>query len=218
MPLGGTSNHFRTRALKNVGGWDPYNVTEDADLGIRIYREGFYTSTINSPTYEEAPPRLGVWIGQRTRWVKGWMQTLLVHSRNPVLFVKEMSTRKTIAYHLILTSVVMSILLHPVLLALFIWKFSELSGGLFATSDAILMATSAFNLVGGYSTYGLLAYIVLKSMRQIKLMPFILTFPLYWLLISYAGWLAVIQLMIKPHYWEKTPHGLADSNFQITKS
>jgi cellulose synthase/poly-beta-1,6-N-acetylglucosamine synthase-like glycosyltransferase len=74
FPLGGSSNHFRTAALRRVGGWDPYNVTEDADLGIRLHRFGYRCAALSSATYEEAPARFGPWLKQRTRWYKGWMR------------------------------------------------------------------------------------------------------------------------------------------------
>jgi cellulose synthase/poly-beta-1,6-N-acetylglucosamine synthase-like glycosyltransferase len=74
LPLGGSSNHFRTGALRTVGGWDPYNVTEDADLGIRLARFGYQCGMIDSTTFEEAPARIGDWLGQRSRWLKGWMR------------------------------------------------------------------------------------------------------------------------------------------------
>jgi cellulose synthase/poly-beta-1,6-N-acetylglucosamine synthase-like glycosyltransferase len=73
LPLGGSSNHFRTTALRRVGGWDPYNVTEDADLGIRLARLGYRSTALSSATYEEAPASFGPWLRQRTRWYKGWM-------------------------------------------------------------------------------------------------------------------------------------------------
>jgi glycosyltransferase XagB len=81
VPLGGTSNHFPRAVLDAVGGWDPYNVTEDADLGIRLARGGWHVGVLASTTWEEAPPTFRVWQGQRTRWLKGWMQTYLVHMR-----------------------------------------------------------------------------------------------------------------------------------------
>ncbi len=75
VPLGGTSNHFPRAVLEAVGGWDPFNVTEDADLGIRLARAGWQVGVLPSTTWEEAPPTFAVWRGQRTRWLKGWMQT-----------------------------------------------------------------------------------------------------------------------------------------------
>ena len=83
LPLGGSSNHFRTDVLREVGAWDPYNVTEDADLGMRLARFGYRIGVIDSTTYEEAPARSRPWLRQRTRWFKGWMQTWLVHMRSP---------------------------------------------------------------------------------------------------------------------------------------
>ena len=99
IPLGGTSNHFRVDRLKAVGGWDPYNVTEDADLGFRLARAGHRTKTIASTTWEEAPIRLESWIKQRTRWLKGWMQTYLVHTRNPRRACREFGWRGWLALH-----------------------------------------------------------------------------------------------------------------------
>jgi cellulose synthase/poly-beta-1,6-N-acetylglucosamine synthase-like glycosyltransferase len=77
LPLGGSSNHFRTAVLRQVGGWDPYNVTEDADLGMRLARFGYHTAVINSTTLEEAPNRLRHWLPQRTRWFKGWLRLIV---------------------------------------------------------------------------------------------------------------------------------------------
>ena len=84
IPLGGTSNHFKTAVLKEIGGWDPFNVTEDCDLGIRLYKMGYKTQVFDSTTWEEANSRLFNWIRQRSRWVKGYIQTHLVHMRNPL--------------------------------------------------------------------------------------------------------------------------------------
>ncbi|HYF49193.1 MAG TPA: glycosyltransferase [Planctomycetota bacterium] len=88
IPLGGTSNHFHTEVLQRLGGWDPFNVTEDCDLGIRLARQGFTTEILDSTTWEEANSRLsgkGSWIPQRSRWIKGYYQTHLVHTRDSIL-------------------------------------------------------------------------------------------------------------------------------------
>ena len=214
LPLGGTSNHFKTCILKQVGGWDPYNVTEDADLGIRLFREGYLCSTIQEPTYEEAPPKLGPWITQRTRWLKGWMQTILVHNRNPAHLVSDIGLKNTLVFHLLLTSVVLSVLIHPWFLVLAIVQLSGLTGGISNGTDFAIMAGSVFNLVGGYTTYGLLAFAVLKTLKKDKYIYALCSLPVYWILISFAGWRALIHLIVKPHKWEKTPHGLANQNFK----
>ena len=84
IPLGGTSNHFKTASLIESGAWDPYDVTEDADLGIRLFKRGYRTRIVDSTTYEEANSQFGNWIRQRSRWLKGYMQTWLVHMRHPL--------------------------------------------------------------------------------------------------------------------------------------
>ena len=84
IPLGGTSNHFRTDVLRELHAWDPFNVTEDADLGIRMAQKGYRVGVVDSTTFEEASCRAGQWIRQRSRWIKGYMQTFLVHTRRPL--------------------------------------------------------------------------------------------------------------------------------------
>ncbi|RMD80889.1 MAG: glycosyltransferase [Lentisphaerae bacterium] len=90
IPLGGTSNHFRTEVLQKLGGWDPFNVTEDCDLGIKIYKAGYLTRMIDSTTYEEANSRLWNWIRQRSRWTKGFLQTHLTHTRSPFTTLRQL--------------------------------------------------------------------------------------------------------------------------------
>ncbi len=211
LPLGGTSNHFKMNVLKAVGAWDPFNVTEDADLGIRLFREGYITSTITLPTYEEAPPTLWPWIAQRTRWIKGWMQTILVHNRNPLHLLSDLGWRNTLAFHLLLTTIVVSALVHPVfLLATIGQAFQVFSNSGSPTSDPFVLV-SIFNLVAGYTTYGLLAFVALKASRMRAFTKMLFFLPFYWILISLAGWRALFHLVWKPHRWEKTPHGLADT-------
>ena len=94
LTLGGTSNHFRRDLLLKIGGWDPFNVTEDADLGIRLARFGYEVSVINSVTMEEAPASWRSWRGQRTRWIKGWIQTYLVHMRRPLRLWRDLGPWK----------------------------------------------------------------------------------------------------------------------------
>jgi cellulose synthase/poly-beta-1,6-N-acetylglucosamine synthase-like glycosyltransferase len=210
MPLGGTSNHFRFDCLTECGGWDAYNVTEDADLGIRLARNGLQCGTLELATWEEAPARLPMWVRQRTRWIKGWMQTLLVHMRDPLLTIEEMGLRKFLLFHLVLTSVVISVLVHPFFLLAFVlqlWRyFSQLPA---STYDLWMTGVSTFNLVAGYTTYGFLAWTIADQGRHKVVKWWVLLLPVYWLLISVAGWRAVCQLLFKPHVWEKTTHGLS---------
>ncbi len=210
VPLGGTSNHFKMEQLKEIGGWDSFNVTEDADLGIRLARHRKTCETLFFPTYEEAPATHRTWLRQRTRWIKGWLQTLFVHLRNPVLTAKEMGFVNFLQFQMVLTSVVISVLVHPFFLVAFIFQMTNLYSGAFhGIYDLTITGVSAFNLTAGYLTYGLLALAVQGTRGNMADRVIILLFPVYWLLISIAGWRAVFQLLLRPHHWEKTMHGSA---------
>ena len=100
-------------ALKWLLAWDPFNVTEDADLGTRLARSGYRCAVINSTTYEEAPPRFGGWIRQRTRWLKGFVQTWLVHMREPRALWQELGPRGFFAFQVMVGGTILSALVHP---------------------------------------------------------------------------------------------------------
>lgn len=212
MPLGGTSNHFLLNRLKEAGGWDPFNVTEDADLGIRLARLGFHCGVISSPTFEEAPAQLPAWLKQRTRWIKGWLQTVLVHSRHPFQSQRELGWRRWLMLQMVMTSVVVSVLIHPLFMLGAIHQLVHLAWGApLSLPGQALLGISTFNLVAGYTVYGFLALAVWNEpgagiARARVSSWWILLFPLYWLLISLAAWRAMIQLVSAPHYWEKTDH------------
>ena len=133
VPLGGTSNHFPRALLIGLGAWDPYNVTEDADLGIRIARAGYHTGVLASTTWEEAPPVLGVWLKQRTRWLKGWMQTYLVHTRQWRRLNRELGLSAAIGFHALMGGLIASALVHPLFYALLTYHW--LSGSLLAPAE-----------------------------------------------------------------------------------
>jgi cellulose synthase/poly-beta-1,6-N-acetylglucosamine synthase-like glycosyltransferase len=212
IPLGGTSNHFRTDMLRAVGGWDPYNVTEDADLGTRLARFGLKTTTLSSTTYEEAPAQLGPWLKQRTRWFKGWMRTSIVHMRQPLRFARDIGAASFLAFHLTLAGTVLAALVQPYLLFLFLRLLIEGTIVLPAEADggmSVLVMTHAIAAISGYVTAAVLALEGLRR-RGIRRTGWVLALmPVYWALLSVAAWRAVFQLLFKPHYWEKTPHGLA---------
>ena len=205
IPLGGTSNHFVFGKLLQAGGWDSFNVTEDADLGMRLARHRMLCGTITTPTMEEAPARFWPWLQQRTRWTKGWMQTLLVHLRSPVQTAREMGLRNYALFYVILISLVVSVLVHPVFLAAYVYQMTRFFSGVsLSVADIAMAGISNFNLVAGYMTYCLLVMAVelavIRPDRRAGLSVFwILLFPFYWLLISLAGWRALFQLIFKPH-------------------
>ena len=115
LPLGGSSNHFRTSVLREVGGWDAWNVTEDADLGFRLARFGYRSVTFDSTTSEEAPIRFKAWLGQRSRWMKGWMQTWGVHMREPRRLWREAGPRGFLTLNIIVGGNVLTALAYPIL-------------------------------------------------------------------------------------------------------
>jgi cellulose synthase/poly-beta-1,6-N-acetylglucosamine synthase-like glycosyltransferase len=214
IPLGGTSNHFRASVLRKLGAWDAHNVTEDADLGMRIYRAGLRAQVLESVTYEEAACQPGNWLRQRTRWLKGWMQTYCVHMRQPGRLLRELGWRGFLVFQGHFAGIVIAALVHP-------WSYvligHELTAGQLLTSpgallDRPILMIALVNLAVGYAASMLLGYFVLQDRRLRVLAPQILLIPLYWLFISAAAYRALHQLVVAPHYWEKTEHGVTRVN------
>ncbi|MCR5251824.1 MAG: glycosyltransferase [Lachnospiraceae bacterium] len=223
IPLGGTSNHFKTSFLRKVGGWDPFNVTEDADLGIRLYKHHCRTAVIDSRTWEEANCDLGNWIRQRSRWLKGYMQTFFVHMRHPLLFVKQIGAKGMAGYLAMIFGTPFLPLINPIFWALLIfwliWQpfwIQSLFPGLIYYIAAIQMIVGNFvfvyiNMVG---TYFVIRDCALKKHQPFSyaMIRYALLTPLYWVFMSIAAYKALFQLLVKPFYWEKTVHGLSDSD------
>lgn len=209
LPLGGSSNHFRTAALRAAGGWDPYNVTEDADLGMRLARRGYRTAVIDSTTYEEAPARFIPWLKQRTRWFKGWMQTWLVHMREPGRLARELGLAGFLAFQLLVGGTALAALVHPVFAVLL--AIGLLNGGtaILGPATGIPDAFYAAMLIGGYFTSCLLGAIGLARRGLGSTAWWLLLMPLHWVLLSLAAWRALIHLVRDPYRWEKTEHGRA---------
>ncbi len=214
LPLGGTSNHFYTATLRKIGGWDPYNVTEDADLGLRLARRGFRAAMINSTTYEEAPAKLGAWLRQRTRWFKGWLQTWLVHMREPRLLWRQLGPSGFIAFNLMVGGTALAALVHPLFVAALTYSMAH-SGAPWSgdrPSLVVLGLLYGATAVCGYLSSAYLGWLGLRR-RQLSSSAWVLLLtPLHWLLLSTAAWRAVYQLFANPFAWEKTEHGLARSS------
>ncbi|MBL8580004.1 MAG: glycosyltransferase [Mesorhizobium sp.] len=207
VPLGGTSNHFRRAAIEQAGGWDPYNVTEDADLGMRLARFGYRTETIRCPTWETAPEHLSAWLPQRTRWFKGWVQTWLVHMRHPWRLLRELGFWPFFVGQILFAGMVMSALAHPFLLltgvALAVDFVLERQSSGWKTT---LLALDLVSVAGGYLSFLLLGWQVLKLREKLGFWKIVLFTPVYWMMLSWAAWRAVWQLWRTPFLWEKTPH------------
>lgn len=208
LPLGGTSNHFRRVALQEVLAWDPYNVTEDADLGIRIARFGLKVGVIGSTTWEEAPPTLSIWLGQRTRWLKGWMQTYLVHMRRPRALARELGWWPFLGLQVLMGAMIASALVHPwfyVLLGYEIYMGSILAvtGG---ESWSLLWWLALANLCLGYLSIAMIGAVAVWRRDRKVLIAYLPLVPVYWLAISFAAYRALMELVSAPFYWEKTRH------------
>jgi cellulose synthase/poly-beta-1,6-N-acetylglucosamine synthase-like glycosyltransferase len=207
LPLGGSSNHFRTSTLRRIGAWDPYNVTEDADLGMRIARFGLRADVIESTTYEEAPARLGSWLRQRTRWFKGWMQTWLVHMREPRRLLREMGLPGFVVFQLMVGGNVLAALVHPLFIG---WVAIVVARGEPIWHSRGVAALFAVSVASGYLTSALLGGVGLFRRRLLLEAGWaLLLTPVHWLLLSLAAWRALYHLIASPHRWEKTEHGCA---------
>ncbi len=209
IPLGGTSNHFRTQVLRELGGWDPFNVTEDADLGIRAAAHGYRVGVINSTTYEEANARVGNWIRQRSRWIKGYMQTALVHLRHPLRLVRQIGWKQTLGFLLLIAGTPATFLAAPWMWGMYLYWLLTQSRALDPYFPTWLMYISLFNLLVGNGLAIYLNMLAVFKRRYYDLLPWALLNPVYWMLHSIAAYKALWQLITRPHYWEKTLHGIS---------
>lgn len=206
IPLGGTSNIFKTSALKAVGGWDPWNVTEDADLGLRLARAGYTVEALASDTDEEAPTSLKAWLNQRTRWMKGWIGTLVVVSRRAAPELPALVPSQRLAVAGTIGATLISALIYPLLpLTFALTVMSEPATG--ATGfDAVIFGIGAAAFVGGH---GYAMAISWHGARLAGLNPGlsdIAGLPIYWLLSSIAAWRALFAFAVNPQAWSKTHH------------
>jgi cellulose synthase/poly-beta-1,6-N-acetylglucosamine synthase-like glycosyltransferase len=212
IPLGGTSNHFRTEALRRLGGWDPFNVTEDADLGIRSAALGETVGVISSTTFEEANSAYGNFVRQRSRWIKGYLQTTLVHLRHPVELVRTTGWAKTIGFALLVGGTPLSFLFVPPLYLLFAVTMIIGPKSVSRFFPGWVLWVSVACLIIGNSMMIYVSMMGVFKRRRYRLVLWALANPFYWLLHSVAAYKALWQLIVKPHYWEKTEHGLTSDS------
>ena len=212
IPLGGTSNHFKLNELVELGAWDPFNVTEDADLGVRAYAKGYKIAIINSTTYEEANNEPFNWIRQRSRWIKGYMQTYLVHMRNPAALVRKIGWKGFLGFNFFIGATPVIFLVYPLLLTFFIcYIVFDLSGIRTLFPDWVLFM-SIFNLMVGNILMIYVNMMAVFKRRYYELILFAVANPIYWLMHSISAYKGLYQLVTNPFYWEKTNHGLSKVN------
>jgi cellulose synthase/poly-beta-1,6-N-acetylglucosamine synthase-like glycosyltransferase len=208
LPLGGTSNHFRRSVLDQVGGWDPYNVTEDADLGIRLHRLGYRTRVLESTTLEEANSDFINWVKQRSRWYKGYMQTWLVHMRHPRALLRDLGPGGFAQFSLFVGGTPLLAILNPLFWALTgLWIVGQRE----AISQLFppwLYYGGLLSLTLGNAAFVYLAMAAAREAGSPRLVIASVLTPLYWIMMSIAAIKAVLQLATAPSFWEKTIHGL----------
>ena len=208
IPLGGTSNHFRADVLRACGGWDAHNVTEDADLGFRLARLGWRLGVIDSTTHEEACSTIRDWSAQRARWIKGWLQTWLVHMRRPLAFARETGWGGMFVMHAMMGAGVFAALAHPFFLLWTVWRLWQPYAPPASVPEAAIAGIGAMVLVAGYGAAMLVGLAGLRRTGMWRLWPNVLAMPLYWLFISAAAWRALWDFAVRPHHWRKTRHGV----------
>jgi len=208
IPLGGTSNHFKTRVLQELMGWDAYNVTEDCDLGVRLARAGYATRMLETTTWEEACSQLSFWIKQRTRWQKGYIQTWFVHMRQPFKLARELGPVNFLHYQLLIGGVTFSVLVNPVFWAMALVWFVFRPEGVAQLFPGPVFAAGAVCLFLGNFVFVYINLLGCCKRKNDSLMWSSLLTPIYWIMMSYSGWRAFIQFFRDPFVWEKTQHGL----------
>ncbi len=209
IPLGGTSNHFRIEVVRTLGGWDPFNVTEDADLGLRFTMGGWKVGVLDSTTFEEANCRLRNWINQRSRWIKGYIQTWLVYMRRPWQTFRRLGWKGFLGFQAFVGGSFLAPLVFPPLAAIYLYWLWTGTNALDPLFPGPLLDASLFLLP---VANGLLIYFHILAgwqRRRSTLVLWAIQLPAYYLLMSVAAWKALWQLIWKPHYWEKTAHGLS---------
>jgi len=205
IPLGGTSNHFKTEILRKLNGWDPFNVTEDCDLGIRIFKNNYRTKILDTTTWEEANSKIDNWIKQRSRWVKGYIQTYFVNMRKPIDLIKNIGIVNFLHFNIIVGGNFFTLCFNPIAWALLLfWVLSP---------NKLLFPNKFFLIVTPILLIGNLLFVFINVIAVIKrkwfrlIMPALFS-PIYWLLMSAGAWKGVAQYFKKPHFWEKTTHAL----------
>ena len=213
LPLGGTSNHFPTDLLRKASGWDAFNVTEDCDLGLRLAEHHLKTVVLDSTTYEEANSQVKNWLHQRSRWIKGYMQTYLVHMRTPLEYLRPGRLRQFLALQFIVGRKTAILLLNPVMWMLVTVYFLLESQPSLVSAYHLVYITpvlylGSFCLIFGNFIYTFMHLIGCFKRGHFNLVKWTLLTPIYWAMGSLAAYIALYQLIFMPHYWAKTHHGL----------
>ncbi len=209
VPLGGTTLFLRRDVLERIGAWDAHNVTEDADLGIRLARHGYRTELIDTVTLEEANCRPLPWVKQRSRWIKGYIMTWAVHMRRPRLLWQQLGPRAFLGFQVLFLGTIAQFLLAPVFWSLLLIPFGfqhplqdALPGWLVLTVATSFLVSELVNLVTG-------ALGLRRTGHNLNLL-WVVTLKLYYPMATLAAYKGLVELVTRPFYWDKTTHGVFD--------
>jgi cellulose synthase/poly-beta-1,6-N-acetylglucosamine synthase-like glycosyltransferase len=208
LPLGGTSNHFKREPLESLGAWDPYNVTEDADLGVRLAREGYRCGVLESTTLEEANSDFVNWVKQRSRWYKGYLQTALIHLRNPLVTLRQLGWRGFSQLILFMLGTPLIAVLNPLFWGLTVLWFIGSPQFVHTLFPGPVYYPAVACWVFGNLLVLYLTILTCRLTRRYELILAALIVPVYWVMMSVAAVKALWQLVATPTFWEKTAHGL----------
>lgn len=219
VPLGGTTLFFRRDLLEQIGGWDAWNVTEDADLGVRLVRRGLRTEMLDSTTMEEANCRPLPWIRQRSRWLKGYAMTWAVHMRNPLKLLQDLGPKRFVFFQIQFLGTFSQFLLAPVL-----WSFWLLALGFPHPLREPLIALGGNGAMAGLFVLSLVSEIInaviacigLRRSSHRGIAPWVATMPVYFPLACFAAWKAFYEIIAKPFYWDKTTHGVCEADPELS--
>ena len=218
LPLGGTSNHFRRDLLEELGGWDPFNVTEDADLGVRLARRGYFCGVLDSTTLEEANSDFINWVKQRSRWYKGYLQTALIHLRRPADLWKELGWRGFMQVILFILGTPLLALINPVFWLLTLLWFLATPHFIKDLFPAGLYYPSVACWVFGNLLVAYLTVLTCRISKRYELIFAAILVPMYWVMMAIAAVKASWQLFASPNFWEKTVHGLGHHNSPVKQT
>ncbi|MBN1865390.1 MAG: glycosyltransferase, partial [Victivallales bacterium] len=210
IPLGGTSNHFRGEVIRALR-WDPWNVTEDCDLGIRLAKGGWETKILDSTTWEEAPVHAASWFRQRSRWTKGWIQTMGVHTRAPCSDIQILGIWRWIWMMTIVGGQIWGLLATPFgLVAGILWLCFHWSLYDPRQPWTLWPLALALGLLLSNGIFILAHLCAIVRRKRYRLIFWAWLLPFYWLAMGFAAWRGTLQLLYAPFLWEKTLHGVAD--------
>lgn len=207
LPLGGTTLFFKRDALEELGRWDAHNVTEDADLGVRLARRGYVTELIQTVTFEEANCRPWRWVRQRSRWLKGFMITYIVHMRDPLQLIRDVGFKRFMGLQMIFLATFTQFAMAPLL-----WSFWITFFGIDHPVHTLIGQTATFTLITMFFFSEFLNLVLgltaVSSRRHRHLMKWVFTMPLYFTLGALASYKAIYEMIVTPFYWDKTEHGM----------